>query len=477
MRRIVTALIAAAAGTAAALSAGQAAAQTYTPTEYQEYVVNAKKLHGKRVQMHAVFNSDEPVYSDGTFGEEYFKNNGIKAKNHYRFSVVFRNQSKEWLYPVMEKKGKSHAIWKQILQRKKGEKITLFGRLKLMGDTGGKAFVPGRTGVGGGYAEVPSVLKVERVMLGWVKTREEYIQDLGGDAEQVAETIVMLTREGPGVLPLLVKVSQSSGFSDTVRANAARAVGAFKSANQLGKLELTIKKAGDSEKIKNAALRAMATIKPAAALAHLGELAGRTERDEWVPYGAAELLAGGFAETDALAKAVGDGWKTLAPEVADALLETAEDRFDAKKWEEAERYAGRAIAVDAKSGPAFHLRGKARLAQAAKKPEAKRLAGEDFTQALKLGEESPDLWLHRGRQLLAAGDKQQAAEMAELVLEEEPKNVAALKLRAEAEGKSAEMIDCPPPGRTSTTSSASRSTPCSTWRGAPSRRRRCRSRR
>lgn len=438
MRRIATALVAAIPATA--LFAGTASAQTYTPTEFQEFLINAKELHGKRVQMHATFNSDQAVYS-GSFGEDFFKANGIKESNHYRFSVVFRNESKQWLYPVMERKGKSHAIWKQVGQLTKGEKVTLFGRLKLMGDGSKNTYVPGRETSGGGWAEVPSVIKVEKIMRGWVKTHNEYIQDLGGDAKLVDETILMLRREGPGVLPLLVKVSQSSQFSDTIRANAARAIGEFKSASQLGKLKITIKKAGDSEKIKNAAIRAMALIKTPEALKHLGELAGRKDRDDWVPYGAAELLAGGYAKVPELEKAMGDAWKDLSPDLADALLEAAEDAFDKKEWNTAEGYATQAISVDATSGAAYHLRGKSRMAQAAKRPEAKRLAGEDYSKALELGEESPELYLHRGKQLLEAGDKQQAAEMAELVLEEDPKNVEALKLRARAEGKSEAMID------------------------------------
>jgi len=341
----------------------------------------------------------------------------------------------------MERKGRSHSIWKQIQQLTKGQKVTLFGRLKMLGDTGAHSYVPGRNKAGGGYSDVPSVLQVEKVMLGWVKTHAEYVQDLGGDAELVDETIVMLTREGPRVLPLLAKVSQSDQFSETVRANAARAIGAFKSTSQLGKLKITIKKAGDAEKIKNAALKAMAVIKPAEALKHLAELAGRTEVDDWVPYGAAELLAAGFTNVPELQAELGDGWDEVREDLADALLAQAEDAFDKKAYPAAETYATQAIAVDGESGPAYHLRGRAFVAQKAKRPEAARMAEKDFAKALELGEESPDLYLHRAKQLLAAGDKQQAAEFAELVLEEDPKNIEALKIRARAEGKSEAMIN------------------------------------
>lgn len=441
MRRILSLTTPVAALAAAVLFAGPADAQQYKPIEFQEFLVNAKELHGNKVQMHAVFNSDVPVFSNSQFGEAYFKGNGIKDTNHYIFSVVFRAQTKEWLYPVMERKGASHSIWKQIQQLKKGEKITLYGRIKNLGDTGLNSFVEGRNKGGGGFADVPSVLRVEKVTQGWVKTMTEYLQDLGGDAELVDETILMLTREGPGALSVLVKVSQSTQYSDTVRANAAKAIGAFKSTGQLGKLEVTIAKAGDSEKIKTAALRAMADIKLEEALKHLRELAGKKDRDEWVAVGAAELLASGHTQVPALQEALGDAWEGLSGDLAGALIAQAETALEKKNWATVETYAGQAIAVDPKSGVAYRLRGEARLAQTAKRPEVVRLADEDFVKALELGEETPVILLHHAKRLLKAGDKQQAAEFAERVLEEDPKNIDALRVRAEAQGKSVDMLD------------------------------------
>ena len=424
-------------------AAGVARAQQHKQIEFQEFLANEKKWHGKHISMHGQFISDEQRYSNGGFDAKYFEGNGVTDKKYYRFGVEWRAQTREWVYPVIERKASGAQLWDAVKGLKKGDKLTLYGKVKRLGDTGGRGAPQNPYSQGGGgsayFSEVPSILEIVQVKLGWVKTVPEYVQDLG-DESLVEETTLMLTREGPGVLPVLLKVADSAQFSEQQRAAACSAIAAFGVKSFAGRLEGVIKST-DVERIRSAAIVAMGKLDPEEAVKTAIKLFDQREPDPWAPYAIAELVSAKLVEPTALAPAFGDAWDKRRPGVVAACLDIAETAQGRKQFARAESFCSLAIALDPASGGAYHLRGKARQAQAEQRPELARLVAEDFQKAVELGEEDPDLFLAHARALLKAGEKAKAARYAELVLAQRKDDPEARKIKAAAEGKSVDMID------------------------------------
>lgn len=420
-----------------------AAAQQYKQIEFQEFLANEKKWHGKLIAMHAQFISDEQRYSNGSFDAKYFEGNGVNDKKYYRFSVEWRAQTREWLYPVIERKGSGASMWDAVKGLKKGDKLTLYGKVKRLGDTGGRGAPQNPYSQGGGgsgyYSEVPSIIEIAQVKLGWVKTLTEYVQDLG-DEGLVEETIVMLTREGPGVMPTLLKVADSTQFSETQRANACAAIAAFGIKSFAGRMASLVKDT-DVERIRSAAIVAMGKLDPEEAVKTVIKLFEQREPDPWAPYALAELVSAKLVEAPALEGAFGDTWDQRRPTVVAACLDIAETAHGRKQYARAEQFCTMAIGLDPAHGAAYHWRGKARQAQLEQRPELAQLIAQDFQKAVELGEEDPDLFLAHARALLKTGDKAKAARYAELVLAERKDDPEARKIKAAAEGKSVDMID------------------------------------
>lgn len=435
--RLVAASLLAVVGVAAA--AGTAVAQAYKQIEFQEFLVNEKEYHGKQIAMHGRWVSDQFSSNDPQWGADFFKGNGITDKGWAQFTVQFRSETKQWLFPAIERGGRADAYFAELKKLKKGDKITVYGKVKRMGDTGAHSYVEGRQKGSGGWESVPSLLIVHSFKLGWVKTMEEYIADLGND-DEAEDTIVMLVREGPGVVATLCAVAQKAANSETTRANACRALAEFGKPDVNSKLEVLVKKEGP-DRVRAAALAAMAKLRVEDARAVAVEMLGAKVRDPWAADAAAELLASGYVSSGQLREACAATWDGVAGDVAKACLARGEKAYEKKTLAAAERFLTIALEVDAKSGPAYHLRGKVRLAIAETKPEQAKLAVEDFSKAVELGVSDPDLFLMHGAALLKAGDQAGAAAYADKVLVTRPGDQKALELKARAEGRSLAMIN------------------------------------
>ncbi len=429
----------AAVGFLLAASAGEACAQ-HKAIEFQEFLINEKEYHGKRISIHAQFISDVGSSSDPQYNETWFKNNGITDEKHYRFTVNFRSQTKEWLFPILRKEPANEPLWGEIQQLKKGQKVTVYGRVKRMGNAAQLNYAPGREKSRGGYESVPSTLEVEKVKLGWVKTLPEYIQDLGDEA-LVEETIVMLRREGPSVAPVLLATLQKEGNAEAVRANAARALSEFPNPDLNAKLEVVIKKES-SEKIRNACILTMAKFR----LEDATKLCVRmlTEKGgdpDWAAGACCEMAVAGVVSVPKLREAFADAWDGAKKTIAESFVDKGKSFREKKEPAKAERYLGYAIDVDPGSGDAFYQRGLARADLAEQKPEMGPLATKDFTRAVELGVSEPDLFLRHAEVLLKGGDKAGASAYAEKVLAVRPSSIEAKRIKAQAEGKSLSMLD------------------------------------
>ncbi|MCI0340515.1 MAG: hypothetical protein L0216_05105 [Planctomycetales bacterium] len=434
------------AGTAGLLLAlaGEARAQQYRQTEFQEFLINEKEYHGKRISMHAQFISDVGSSSDPQYNETWFKNNGINDEKFYRFTLNFRSQTKEWLFPVLRKEPANEPIWADIQKLKKGEKITVYGRVKRMGDaregdsnqTGGVQKERRR----GGYVSVPSTLEVEKVKRGWVKTLPEYIQDLG-DETLVEETIVMLKREGASVASLLLATLQREGNAEAVRAHSARALAEFPNPDMNPKLEAVIKK-DSSEKIRNACIITMAKFRLEDAVKLCVRMLTEKGGDpDWAAGACAEMAVAGVVTVPQVREAFADAWDKAKETIAESFVDKGKSLREKKEPAKAERYLGYAIDVDPNSGEAFYQRGLARADLVEQKPEMGPLATKDFTRAVELGVSEPDLFLRHAEVLLKNGDKSGASAFAEKVLAVRPSSIEAKRVKAQAEGKSLSMLD------------------------------------
>ena len=113
----------------------RASAQRYQPLEYPDFGVAEREWNGKRVRIHAYYINRLAPYG-GSWDRAFWENAGITSKKGWMFTVLFHKQEEAGLFPIVEKKGRGPVTWKFLTKQEQRARVTLYGKIKMMGDGG-----------------------------------------------------------------------------------------------------------------------------------------------------------------------------------------------------------------------------------------------------------------------------------------------------------------------------------------------------
>jgi tetratricopeptide (TPR) repeat protein len=448
---------------AVAALAAPASAQSGTDLRYPDFDRDQKAWNGKTVRMHARLLDHRFVVQTEHWDGEFFSNAGITDKNYRRFTVWFDGQEREGLFPVVSVRG-GERLWAEVKEIPKESKVTLWGRIKRMGD--------GASIATGGAAVVPSIFHVTRIARGWVKDLPQYLEDLERPP-LVEETVEMLAREGKAALGKLHAAAESKRLADRVRCAVLDAIGRIGDPGASGRLAEHLK-TEIAPRVRTAVLVTLCKLDRATALAQLGRLLADPKSEEWAASTAVDLLAAEVAAQDELVAAFGAKWQPRVPALADAAVADAEAAMADGRPADAERRYTVALALVADRPATWLARGRVRQALAkvpgldatpegAERQRALRAGAQaDFDRALDLGAEDADLMLARARALLDAGKPAEALPWLRKVLALRPEDAAVKQLIAASSDTHPWMVDA----RTSSMNGVTLRVP-QAWKDAP----------
>ena len=400
-------------------------------TEFAEFLHNQIEWHGRTVQMHAIFDGPTVRFTNPYHSPTFFKASGYSVDSHFMCAVTFKEQTKHWLYPAIPRKGSGPARWRQFAGLESGDRITLYGELRLTGDAGKHLAVAGRREFGGGLYDRPSMLDVERVERGWVKTLPEYIADLDKPDAETRETAVMLKQAGAAGRKALAAAVADGALTERQRIRAAQLLARFEAKSARPKLVSVVRDASTAPAVRGAALAALQALRPMDAIKELGKLAGARPPDPWATDGIIALLATGEVSAKKLRSAMRSRWKKVSVGLSDRVRERAEAAWREQRAKDAAGLATAALALDAKQTAMRLLRARATLRSGAltDTPLLVAQVEEDLAAAQGAGEFCGDEWVSLARSLLKQGETERAESTVARVLKSKPDHPAAAGYR------------------------------------------------
>lgn len=414
-----------------AASAGLATAahaQSFENLTWAEFDRAPAKWSGKRVRLHATFVSKAAEVKTEAWDGRYFANNGITFEKHHRFTVMFAEQTREGLFPVIVRNAAGERLWETVKDTAAETRVTLWGRLRRLGDAGYR-----------GNVYVPTVLEVARVETGWVKDLDEYLVDLE-DSKQREETVALMVRGGEASLPKLQAAAESKRLGDTVRCGVLEAIGRIGKAAHAQRLAAQLR-TEVAPRVRAAVLWTMCRLDHDLAIGELRKLIDAPASEAWAADASVELLLEDIATVAELTDVFGRKWDAHRPRLLAAATAAGDEARKEQRWPRADACYTAALALDPASGPLFLARGRVREARATADPALAEGAAADLTRALELGVEDPDLWFAHAKACAAAGRTDEARTWVERVLAKRPDDRDARVLRAEVTGGSLLMID------------------------------------